>query len=118
MAVIHNRPGGTVVVHLVANADLKISGNSSVSNVAYSNSSYREVVHGASIRRVVSGAEPDAYWKISRGSNTVIVGQHLNVDLKEGWPMGLFPAANLTVTLEGGTNGFIMIELSKDLGLE
>lgn len=104
----------TAIIHLVANATTVIAGNSAVSNVT-SNSS--QVVASGTIRQIFHGAAPSGYWMVKRGSNTVAVLE--GTDHQNYAAMGLAlsqdKAANVVCELVGTANGYIMLEISKEL---
>jgi hypothetical protein len=109
-------PAGGIRAKIYADAttaNVVISGNATTSNIT-SNSS--EVIVGATISKVVYGSAPNnAYWTITRGANVVGVYTGTgSVDYAAlGDHMGLYPTANLTATLTGSANGFIIVYLQK-----
>lgn len=111
MAVTINRKNTSAVIHLTANAVVNVAGNSTTSDIATDN----EVLSGATIVQVFSGAGNGAHWEVKRGANTVLVldstgyydyagsGMALNIDT----------GGTLVANLVGGTNGYLLIEVQK-----
>lgn len=122
--ILQNRLGGTIVLQITSNSTIQVVGNSSVSELAVNNhptpyGNVNEVVLDASIRRVYSLSEANVSWKIERGANLVgfVAGGH-EFDLKEGLSYTLDSDATLVTTTVGGTNGVLIIELSKNSNKE
>lgn len=111
MAVNINRKNTSAVIHLTANASITVAGNSAVSGIATGN----EVLTGCTITQVFCGAGNGAHWTVKRGANTLLVldstgyfdyagsGMALNID----------PGATIEATLNGGTDGYLLIEVQK-----
>lgn len=115
MRVVTKKAGSTAVLHFTANGTANLVGNSTTSDIAVDN----EVISKSSIRKVWAGCEDGAHWVVSRGSNVVAVfGTTLYMDFAGGGTaLTLDPTDDLTVTLNNGANGFIMIEVSKESNL-
>ena len=108
-----NRKNVSFTIHAVANTGaITIAGNNSVSNVAVTD----EVLTGAYITQAWCGAGNGAYWVVKRGANTVLVAD------STGWydyagcgnPITLDSGATLSANLEGGTDGYLILELQKE----
>jgi hypothetical protein len=109
--IISNKPNGTVVVQFDATGTLIIAGNNSVSNIALPG----EIVNGATIRRVIHGANSGGGWSIKRAANafgTYINSGEINYS-GMGMVSGLDASANVVCTLNAG-EGQIQIELAKN----
>lgn len=106
------------IISLTANATVVIAGNNTVSNVT-SNSS--QIVASGTIRQIFHGASSnstsDGYWVVKRGSNTVAVLTETGHQNYAGMGLALSQdkAANVVCELVGTTNGYIIIEVSKEL---
>ena len=115
MSIISNKLNHSVIVHTTVNTTFVIAGNNSVSNVAIGG----EILSGAVIDKVWYSSQTanGAYWTVSRGANLVATFDGTGViNFEElGASINLYPTANLTVNLVNSTNGFIMIELEKQL---
>jgi hypothetical protein len=110
-----NRKNLSFTVHAVANTGtITVAGNSSVSNVAISD----EVLTGAYITQVWAGSPSGnaAYWTVSRGANTVLVLDSSGYYDYAGCgnPITLDSTATLSANLVGATDGYIMLELTKE----
>jgi len=102
-------------------ANVIIAGNSSVSNIALgalnfaaNTANTEEVLTGASIHKVAWGIEAtnaNASITVARGSNVVLVLTGSNT--LKNFPIGLDPTANLVVTFNNSSVGFLLIELQK-----
>lgn len=114
--IIGNKKGSTVTLHFTSNATLVIEGNNSVSNVALTD----EEVASGYIRQVWFGTSNDSYWTVSRGADVVGVFDRTGqLDFAgSGNALTINPQANLSVTLNGTGDGFLMIELMKDSNLK
>lgn len=112
MAVMINRSNISAVVHVTANVTIVVAGNSSVSNIA----SPGEELTGASITQVWYGVANGGLWRVKRGSNTVLVLESTGyVDFAgAGASLIVDPSANIVATLEGTTNGYLMLEVQKN----
>lgn len=113
MAVVLNRKNLSAVVHLSTNATINVAGNSTTSDIAISN----ETVTGASITQVWAGCGNGAYWKVTRGSNTVLVLDSTGwYDFAgSGCAITLNEDDDIVVTLNGDGEGYIMLDLQKKL---
>lgn len=112
--IIINRERASCVLHFTATTGpIVIVGDTSTSNIAKDD----ETVVGAHISQIITGSPSGAgaYWKITRGANTVaVVDSTATLDLAgSGMPINLYPTATLSVELIGATDGFLMIELQK-----
>jgi hypothetical protein len=113
MPVIANKRNGRVTLHNTANATYIIVGNNSVSNVAIG----EEVLTGARISQIFWGCDA-GHWKVTRGANVIAVcsstgSGHYNF-AAHSVSLSQDAAANVSVTLHGASNGFIVIELTKE----
>lgn len=113
-SIIQNKKGTEFWIHLAANSgNIIVAGNDSVSNVALTN----EELTGCVIRKVAWGTSGNTgqYWKVARGANTVLVlDSSGTIDFQAlGTNLGVYPAANLVITLNGGDNGFLMLKCKK-----
>ena len=114
--VISNKYKKSVTLHFVANATVTIVGNNTVSNVAQQD----EIILGATIQQVWHGCPDGAHWVVTRGNSTVnsIVAVFNSSDYIDYAGAGAAhnvaaTGQNLYVTLNGGVNGYIMIDLKK-----
>ena len=118
MATIINRRGASAVIHVTANAELAITGNSSVSNVAFGggNTQIEETITNGYISQVWWGSDnPNATWRVARGSNTYLVlnnSGHMDF-AGHGAAITADSTANAVITLNGTANGFLMMEIQK-----
>lgn len=111
MPMISNKRGVSAVIHATANETFVVVGNSTVSNIAASD----ETAAGVTISQVWWGAAASGYWKVSRGSNTVLVLDSSSYKDFAGCGVALSkdPTANIVCELVGTGNGYIMMELQK-----
>jgi len=115
MAVLKNSLNEAV---LWANATTTfvIAGNSSVSNVCFTNQSgLSQNVSGASIRKImIATVNNSSSWVVSRGANQVFNGGgNYTFDFAaHNMILNQDKAANVVVTLTGG--GTIMLDISKE----
>lgn len=108
MATVANRRNASIVVHAVANttwnlADLKVGTEATPTGIGVTQIWYGAPSNGTT------------YWTVTRGANTIAVLEgagHLDF-AGNGVSVNLDNAASVTVTLNGGTTGFIMLELQK-----
>ena len=118
MATVINRKGSSAVVHVTANATIVVTGNSSVSNIAFGsgNTLIEETITNGYISQVWWGTDnPNASWKVARGSNTYLVlntSGHLDF-AGHGAAITADSTANAVITLTGTANGFLMMEIQK-----
>jgi hypothetical protein len=113
MRLIANKTGSEAVLHFTANDSVIIAGNNSVSNVATSN----ETVNSAYITQIFYGSpSATAFWTVKRGANTVAVLDSTgHLDLAgNGTALKLDTTDTLDVTLTGGTEGFLIVEVQKN----
>jgi hypothetical protein len=113
MRLVTNKTGGEVVLHFTSTETVTVAGNNSVSNVATST----ETVNSATITQLFWGTDDvaGAHWQISRGANVVaILSQSGSKDFAgTGMSLRLDPTADLSATLVGSANGYVMIEMQK-----
>lgn len=117
MATIINRNRTSAVVHVSANATITVSGNSSVSNIAFGggNVEIEETLTGAAIAQVFWGSAPGAHWNVKRGDTLVLTLPNAgSIDFAgSGCSLTANTANAVVVELVGASNGFMMIELQK-----
>jgi hypothetical protein len=93
-----------------------IAGNSSVSNVCFTNqANVSQNVAGASIRKIIiATVNNSSQWEVKRGANQVwIGGGNYTFDFAaHNMILNQDKAANVVVTLTGG--GTIMLDISKE----
>jgi hypothetical protein len=108
-----NRRNLSVTLHFTSNSVVTIAGNNSVSNVAIGS----EVLTGAYITQAWFGSSSgaNAYWRVKRGANTVAVfDSTAYIDFAGcGNPLTIDSTGTLVVDLIGGTDGYLMLELTK-----
>lgn len=115
MATVINRSGTSAIVHVTANDTVVIAGNTSVSNIASSG----EVLTGGSITQIWWGTASNTtsvgYWEVKRGSNTVLVLTETGSEdfAGSGAALTADAAANVVITLNGSTKGYLMFEVQK-----
>lgn len=116
-AIIKNVSGETVLFHLRGSETLTIVGNASQSNIAWSNTTFYENVQSAHIRRCIGGSGPAGQWTVARGSNLVIgcAGYFDYNFYSEGIGLEMDGTGTLVCVLNGSANGFIVLELEKDV---
>lgn len=116
MAIIKNTLNN-IVLHYTANSgNVVVQGNSSVSGIAFGNSTVFQNVSAASIRKIAcSSNSATAAWTVKRNANVVWVasGNFLWDFAGHNMPLNQDAVANLVVELSGGS-GSILIELSKE----
>lgn len=130
MPTMINRSGSSAVVHVTGNDCIVIAGNSSVSNIAFGNSSVYETITGASITQVwwgSTGISGNSYWVVNRGlgsagspvttvnANTVLVLPDSGYMDYAGTGAALIKnlTANCSVALYNSTTGYLMVEFQK-----
>lgn len=117
MATVLNRNRTSAVVHLNANATITVTGNSSVSNIAWGsgNTQIEETLTGASIVQVFWGAADGGYWNVKRNTTLVLTLPDTGTMDFAGSGCSLVANSAETVVAElvGTANGFLMIELQK-----
>jgi len=117
MSTIINRNRTSAVVHVSSNATIVVTGNSSVSNIAFGdgNSQIEETLTGASISQVFWGSAPGAHWNVKRGTTLVLTLPNAgSIDFAgSGCALTANSANAVVVELVGASNGFLMIELQK-----
>lgn len=111
--ILANRKNASAVIHFTSNSELIVAGNNAVSNIAAPG----EVLSGVTITQATFGSPSGAgaYWKVSRGANTVAVfDSTAQIDLAgTGAPINVSPDATLKVELVGSTDGFLILEVQK-----
>ncbi len=117
MTVLYNSTIKTIV-HFVATDTHVIVGNNTVSNVT---SLSNEVIFSADIAQVWHGCDAGGSWIVERGTSSAnsIVAVFDGTGHQQYSQAGALISANNTgeslyVTLDGSTNGYIMIELRKE----
>lgn len=117
MPTIINRNKISAVVHVTSNTTITVSGNSSVSNIAFGsgNVEIEETLTGASIAQVFWGAAPGAHWNVKRGTTLVLTLPNAgSIDFAgSGCALTANSANAVVVELVGASNGFLMMELQK-----
>lgn len=113
LRIAKNRLNHSCIVHTDVSGTLTIAGNNSVSNIATG----AEVITGASITQAWFGGEATSVWVVKRGANTVCVlnpSGEAYVDFRgNGASLDLDANATLAITLTGGANAYLMMELKK-----
>jgi len=126
-----NRSGASAVVHVTGNDCVVIAGNSSVSNIAFGNSSVYETITSAAITQVWWGSTSisgNSYWIVNRGTgnnsvanvsfqsgNTVLVlpdSGHIDF-ASDGASLIKNKTGNCSIGLINSTTGYLMIEFQK-----
>lgn len=112
MSVIINTVDRTVV-HAIANVNINIAGNNTVSNVSLvvpvsANTSLAQVVTGASISKIISSGS----WTIKRGNTTVWEANGMYTFNFSGHGMPLSIKKDDSLDLSG--SGSILVELKKE----
>lgn len=131
MPTMINRSGASAVVHVTGNVCVVIAGNSSVSNIAFGNSSVYETITGAAITQVWWGSTAisgNSYWIVNRGTGNNSVA---NVSFQSGNTVLVLPdsghidfagdgaslikntTGNCSIGLINSTTGYLMIEFQK-----
>lgn len=117
MPTIINRNKTSAVVHVTSNTTITVSGNSSVSNIAFGdgNTQIEETLTGASISQIFWGSAPNAYWNVKRGTTLVLTLPNSgSIDFAgSGCALTANSANAVVVELVGSANGFLMMELQK-----
>jgi len=131
MPTMINRSGASAVVHVTGNDCIVIAGNSSVSNIAFGNSTVYETITSAAITQVWWGSTAiggNSYWIVNRGIGNSSVA---NVSFQTGNTVLVLPdsgyidfagsgaslikntTANCSIGLINSTTGYLMIEFQK-----
>jgi hypothetical protein len=131
MSTMINRSGSSAVIHVTANDCVVIAGNSSVSNIAFGNSSVYETITAAAITQVWWGSASiagNSYWIVNRGVGNSSVA---NVSFQTGNTVLVLPdsgymdfagtgasliknaTGNCSLGLINSTTGYLMIEFQK-----
>jgi hypothetical protein len=103
------------IVHFTANGSCNLVGNSTTSEIALTG----QVITGAVINKIWhgtnSGNSQGSYWKVQRGSNVVAVvdGTGLEDYTGNGTALSMDSTGNLTVSINGDVNAYIMVEVRK-----
>ena len=112
MQVMINRKNGSAVLHTTTTtAGFILVGNNSVSNVATGN----ENIISASIGQIWASSSNAGYWEVKRGANVVAIiagTSHLQFS-ERGCSLIKDNTGDLSLTLNGGGVGFIMVEIQK-----
>lgn len=115
--LVYNLPLGGIRATITADGtsgNVVVAGNNSVS---FLTSNASEVVIGATINKVIYGAGGNgAYWTLTRGANVVGVYYGTGwIDYASlGQSCNLYSSANISLTLVGSANGFIIVETNKN----
>lgn len=111
--ILRNRLNHSCVIHTDVSNTITIAGNSSTSNIAIG----AEVITGAAITQAWFGGEATSVWVVKRGSNTACIlnpSGEAYVDFRgNGNSLDLDANATLVMTLTGGANSYLMLELKK-----
>lgn len=111
--IYNNKKLGSVNINVnTSNSEIKITGNTSVSNIALTD----EVVVGGTLTRVIVGGEATGHVKISSGnasSNTLLgwFGGNYDYNLKDG--MGITLTGDSLFVDVSGSNTSVILEVKK-----
>ena len=107
--VIANRKNVSITVHATANTTWQMSDFTGVGETNVTAVAIKQVWFGS------PQSIANTYWTISRGANTVAILDSTGyMDYAgNGNMLNLDSTANVTVTLNGSTVGYIMLELQK-----
>lgn len=107
--VLSNRKNVSITVHAIANTTWQLSDLFVAPETQPTAVGIKQVWFGS------PQSIANTYWTISRGANTVAILDSTGyMDYAgNGNMLKLDPTANVTVTLNGSTVGYIMIELQK-----
>lgn len=110
--ITSNKKNSSLVIHIsAANVNLKVAGNTSVSNLAMSD----EILTGAYIAQAFWGNDGNGHIQILRDSTLVGVFDSSGYAdyAGSGMPLSVGQTANLVVNFVGSANGYCILELQK-----
>jgi hypothetical protein len=119
VTITSNRKNTSAVIHVsVANTTIKVSGNSTTTNVDSTTTCLAlgdEVLSGVYIAQAYWGIDPNGYAVIKRGTTPVAVYDSTGYKDYAGCGMALTvgQTANLTVEFVGTANGYVLLEVQK-----
>ncbi len=119
VTITSNKKNTSAVIHVsVANTTIKVSGNSTTTNVDATSTCLalgNEVLTGAYIAQAFWGLDPNGTAIIKRGTVPVAVFAAAGyVDYAgAGMALTVGQTANLTVEFVGTANGYVMLEVQK-----
>jgi hypothetical protein len=119
VTITSNRKNTSAVIHVsVANTTIKVSGNSTTTNVDATSTCLalgNEVLSGVYIAQAYWGIDPNGYAVIKRGTTPVAVYDSTGYKDYAGCGMALTvgQTANLTVEFVGTANGYVLLEVQK-----
>jgi hypothetical protein len=119
VTITSNKKNTSAVIHVsVANTTIKVSGNSTTTNVDSTSTCLalgNEVLTGAYITQAFFGIDPAGYAVIKRGTTPVAIYDSTGyVDYAgNGMALNVGQTANLTIEFVGTANGYVMLEVQK-----
>lgn len=119
VTITSNKKNTSAVIHVsVANTTIKVSGNSTTTNVDATSTCLalgNEVLTGAYITQVFWGLDVNGTAIVKRGTTPVAVFAAAGyVDYAgSGMALTVGQTANLTVEFVGTANGYVMLEVQK-----
>ncbi len=119
VTITSNKKNTSAVIHVsVANTTIKVSGNSTTTNVDSTTTCLalgNEVLSGVYIAQAYWGIDPNGYAVIKRGTTPVAVYDSTGYKDYAGCGMALTvgQTANLTVEFVGTANGYVLLEVQK-----
>ena len=119
VTITSNKKNTSAVIHVsVANTTIKVSGNSTTTNVDATSTCLAlgdEVLSGAYIAQAFWGLDPNGTAIIKRGTVPVAVFAAAGyVDYAgSGMALTVGQTANLTVEFVGTANGYVLLEVQK-----
>jgi hypothetical protein len=119
VTITSNKKNTSAVIHVsVANTTIKVSGNSTTTNVDSTTTCLalgNEVLSGVYIAQAYWGVDPNGYAVIKRGTTPVAVYDSTGYKDYAGCGMALTvgQTANLTVEFVGTANGYVLLEVQK-----
>lgn len=119
VSIISNKKNTAATIHVsVANTTIKVSGNSTTTNVDATNTCLAvndEVLSGAYIAQVYWGIDPNGYAVIKRGTTPIAIYDSTGYKDYAGCGMALTvgQTANLTVEFVNTANGYVLLEVQK-----
>jgi len=96
----------TIITHDVANATYTIVGNNGTSDVGSAGFNVETLI----LTRAWYGCGNAAFWTVKRGANTVAVFSGSGEQDFDAAAIDVDSTGTLVLTLNGGTNGFIVLE--------